>query len=117
MRLAIRLLLQRSLLHPVRYPIRCIRVRLEPASPALLLFLLFYYLDNILVLKNMAKATMLRIVPCAGSPYKHVFHILEQTSMDMIAEIFNCATTSISRKNNWICEIRLLTLRLCIYPH
>jgi hypothetical protein len=46
-------------------------------------------------LKRMAKPTMLWVVPCADSPYKHIFHILEQTSMDMIAEVFNCATTSI----------------------
>jgi len=97
----------------------------------------------------MAEATMLWIVPCADSPYKHILHILEQTSMDMIAEVLDCATTSIlmvhntgvsqpvppvpwksksekqpregkrtySRKNNWICEIRLLALGLCIHPH
>jgi len=92
-------------------------VGLEPASSALLLFLLLYYLDDILVLKAMAEPTMLWIVPRTGSPYKHIFHILEQASVDMIAEVFNCAATSISRKNNWIREIRLLTLRLGVHPH
>jgi hypothetical protein len=57
--------------------------------------LLLYYLDDILVLKAMAEPTMLWIVPRTGSPYKHIFHILEQASVDMIAEVFNCTTTSI----------------------
>ena len=57
--------------------------------------LLLYYLDDILVLKAMAEATMLWIVPRTGSPYKHIFHILEQASVNMIAEVFNSATTSI----------------------
>jgi hypothetical protein len=57
--------------------------------------LLLYYLDDILVLETMAEATMLRIVSRTGSPYKHILHILEQTSMDMIAEVLNCTTTSV----------------------
>jgi len=57
--------------------------------------LLLYNLDDILVLKAMAEPTMLWIVPRTGSPYKHIFHILEQASVDMIAEVFNCAATSI----------------------
>jgi len=92
-------------------------VGLEPTSSTLLLFLLLYNLDDILVLKAMAEATMLWIVPRTDPPYKHIFHILEQASVNMIAEVFNSATTSISRKNNWIREIRLLTLRLGVHPH
>ena len=57
--------------------------------------LLLYNLDDILVLKAMAEPTMLWIVPRTGSPYKHIFHILEQASVNMIAEVFNSATTSI----------------------
>jgi hypothetical protein len=96
-------------------------------------------------LKNMAKPTMLRVMPRTCSPYKYILHILDQTPMDMVAEVFNCAATSIlltqnpshqtycspleqvvqgmttnkaySRKNNWICEIRLLSLWLCIHSH
>lgn len=57
--------------------------------------LLLYYLDDILVVKAMAEAAMLWIVPCAGSPYEHILHVLEQTSMDMIAEVLHRAATSV----------------------
>ena len=57
--------------------------------------LLLYYLDDILILQTMAKTTMLWIVPSADSPHKHIFHILKQAAMDMIAEVFNCAATPI----------------------
>jgi hypothetical protein len=73
--------------------VNCICFQMRPTQPKH--NLLLYYLDDILILKDMGEPTMLWIVPCTGSPYKNIFHIFEQASMDMIAEVFNCTSTSI----------------------
>lgn len=66
-----------------------------------ILYLFLNNLNDILIIKNMTKATMLWIVPCTCTPYKHVFDIFNQTPVDMIAEVLNCTATSILKLDPW----------------
>lgn len=43
----------------------------------------------------MTEATVLWVVSCTSAPDKHILHILHQISVNVIAEILNCAATSI----------------------
>ncbi|KAF3604622.1 hypothetical protein F2Q69_00036459 [Brassica cretica] len=39
------------------------------------------------------KTTILRIVPSACAPHKGILHILHQSSVDVVTEVFNRAST------------------------
>lgn len=52
-------------------------------------------LNNIFILKNMSKATMLWVVPCTCAPHQHIFHILHKASVYVITEVLNRAASSI----------------------
>lgn len=50
-------------------------------------YLFLHYLNYIFIMKNMGKPAVLRVMPCTSSPYKNILHILDQTSVYMIAEV------------------------------
>ena len=52
-------------------------------------------LNHIFVTKIMTKTTMLWVVPCTNTPDQNILHILHQTSVYMVAEVFYSAATSI----------------------
>jgi len=52
-------------------------------------------LNNIFVFKMLRKTTILWIVPCACAPNECILHILHQSPVDVVTEVFHCAATSI----------------------
>lgn len=63
-------------------------------------------LNHILILKNLTKATMLRVVPRTCTPHQHIFHILHQAPVYVITEVFNSAATSILKSHAKSIEIK-----------
>jgi len=52
-------------------------------------------LNHIFVTKIMTKTAMLWVVPCTSAPDQNILDILHQTSVNMVAEIFYSAASSI----------------------